>query len=204
VPTAQYPAALATYDFGEGQDLYMAGYLSLLGGQPSHNLARFRGTAGLISRVCGGDGSLSKCPCNTRGAEGRGCPNSAESDGALLRASGTAASDTLRFHAGGLPASAATLLFQGSAYDYTSSFLGDGVRCTTGNVLRLFAEQASQGASVVPGPGDPTVRARAAELGDLLTAGSVRYYQLWYRDADPDFCASGGPSNVTNGLRVVW
>jgi len=54
--------------------------------------------------------------------------------------------------------------------------------------------------------GDPTVSARSAALGDVLTLGAVRYYQTYYRDPAPLFCPSpaGNAWNISSGLSVAW
>jgi len=196
----------AIYDFGEGEDLYVGGAYTGSGGQSTHGLERYRGVHRALAAVCGGDGSLTRCPCNTRGAVGHGCPNSTSTApyGARLEGSGTTAADTLRLRAERLPQNALALLYQGDAYAYEPILSGDGVRCTTGTMLRMGTRTAQGGAVEFPGAGEPSLRARAASQGDQLAPGSVRYYQVWYRDPDPAFCSSGGLFNTTNGMRVEW
>lgn len=194
----------AIYDFGEGEDLYIGGAYTGSGGQSTHGLERYRGVHRALSAVCGGDGSLTRCPCNTRGAVGHGCPNSTTPRGARLEGAGTPAADTLRLDAELLAPSALAILYQGNGYAHSPSFAGDGVRCTSGTVLRLGTRTAQGGAVEFPAPGEQSLRARAALHGDALPAGSVRYYQVWYRDPDPAFCSSGGLFNTTNGMRVEW
>ncbi len=194
------------YDFGEGPDLYMCsdiGIPAAVGQRPLH-MARYRGAYRDVTPVCGGDGSLSACPCGPRGQVGRGCPNSSDSQGAVLRASGKPSEDTLQFTADALPSETTCLLLQGSAYDYTPSFLGRGVLCASGTILRLAVHAAAGGTSSFPGPGEPPLRIQAAALGDALAPGSVRTYQVWYRDPGAAPCLGGPPVNLTNGIRVVW
>jgi hypothetical protein len=38
--------------------------------------------------------------------------------------------------------------------------------------------------------------------GQVVATGS-RYYQAWFRNADPTFCTSA-TFNLTNGREVVW
>jgi hypothetical protein len=194
----------AVFDFGEGPDLYLAGLPNGISGQQTVGIARYRGVYRDVAPVCGGDGSLRRCPCDTRGEIGHGCPNSSSSAGARLLGQGLPASDNLRFEANSLPASALCVLFQGNAYDYSASFAGDGLRCAAGTTFRLRTTSAQSGVVNIPGLGEPTLRALANAHGDPLSVGSVRYYQVWYRDANPSFCTSGGLFNATNGLRVVW
>lgn len=201
---SSYDSSSAVFDFGEGPDLYLGGLPNGISGQQPIGLARYRGVYRDVAPVCGGDGSLVLCPCGTRGEVGHGCPSSSSPAGARLHGQGLPNDDSLRFEASSLPASALCVLFQGSAYDYSASFAGDGIRCATGTTLRLRMTSAQGGVVNIPGAGEPSLRALASAHGDPLTAGSVRYYQVWYRDADPSFCTSGGSFNATNGLRVVW
>ena len=49
---------------------------------------------------------------------------------------------------------------------------------------------------------------RISGLGptNVIPAEATRFYQVFYRDPEPNFCPSppGGTFNVSNGLRVVW
>ncbi|MBK7643824.1 MAG: hypothetical protein IPJ19_12390 [Planctomycetes bacterium] len=51
--------------------------------------------------------------------------------------------------------------------------------------------------------GDPSITQRSAALGDPISPGRVRCYQVWYRDGAPGFCTAQS-YNLSNGLRVVW
>ena len=57
-----------------------------------------------------------------------------------------------------------------------------------------------------PQVGDPSISARSAVRGDVIAPGSQRYYQVYYRDADPVFCAApvGNTWNVGSGVIVNW
>jgi hypothetical protein len=156
---------------------------------------------------CRGDGSGGDCPCANLGAAGHGCENSASTGGALLGATGSAslASDTLVLSSTGeLPASLSILL-QGSAIIPTVGF-GDGLRCVGGILHRLYVKSAMGGVATAPLAGDPPISARSAALGDVLTTGSTRYYQTYYRDPLLTFCPSpqGNSWNISSGLAVVW
>jgi hypothetical protein len=203
-----YPETSAVYDFGEGPDLYMTvdfGYSLDLAGQHPIGLTRYRGVYRDVAPVCGGDGSLVPCPCGSSlFSNGRGCPNSAAPLGALLTGRGMPPTDTLAFEASSMPPNAVCVYIQATGYDYSPSFLGDGVRCATGTSLRLNVQTAQNGITSLPNAGGPSVRELVNMRGDPLPAGAVRYYQAWYRDSNPAFCASGGLFNVTNGVRVVW
>ena len=144
------------------------------------------------------------CPCTNAGAFGRGCANSSGARGAELAASGAAVPDSVLFTAWGMPVGASALVVQGSAPLAVQSGWGDGVRCIGGALLRLYVASAAGGRIDVPGPGDPGVSARSAQLGDVLVAGSTRHYQVLYRDRTPGFCPAGGSFNATNALSISW
>jgi hypothetical protein len=156
--------------------------------------------------LCFGDGSApTPCPCANQGAAGRGCASSASSAGARLYATGTSVPDVLGLHAEDVPATALSIVLQGNASIPATTF-GDGLRCTGGQLLRLYVENAFQGLVHAPQPGDPSVSARSAALGDPIPPGERRYYQVYYRDPDPAFCPepAGSTFNVTNALKVDW
>ncbi len=150
---------------------------------------------------CFGDGSGTTCPCANAGAVGHGCASSIDPSGAMLSASGNpvTAADTMLLSATGVSNSVA-LFFQGTtqAGGGMGSAFGDGLRCAGGSVLRLSAVQAAVGAAQFPGQSDPLLHI----AGQVTGGGTIRTYQVWYRNAAP-FCT---PStfNLTNGLQVTW
>jgi len=161
----------------------------------------------LMNPFCSGDGSGLACPCANSGAAGRGCANSALASGALLAASGspTLAADTLRISCAGMPAHSLGILLQGTG-TIAPVLFGDGVRCVGGILKRIYVHNAIGGALELPQPGDLPVSARSAQLGDTITQGSTRNYQLYYRDPSASFCPApqGSTFNVSNGLTVLW
>jgi len=82
------------------------------------------------------------------------------------------------------------------------------VRCAGGNLKRLYTKSASVGTAYAPGAGEPSITARSTALGDPLFAisGQVRYYQAYYLDPDPAFCAApaGSGWNVSSMLTITW
>jgi hypothetical protein len=56
------------------------------------------------------------------------------------------------------------------------------------------------GASQYPTAGDPSVSVK----GLVPPAGGQRFYQVWYRNADPTFCVAAATFNLTNGLDITW
>ena len=91
--------------------------------------------------------------------------------------------------------------FQGTASVNGGAGLvfGDGLRCAGGSVIRLAALLATNGASQYPGTGDAPISVQ----GQIGGAGGRRYYQIWYRNADPTFCTAS-TFNLTNALSVPW
>ena len=156
---------------------------------------------------CFGDGTGAACPCGNSGALGHGCENSVSTGGALLSATGQSSlsADTLVLVSSSELPTALSIPSQGTAI-INPVFFGDGLRCTGGALKRLYKIDAVGGVASVPQPGDPSISARSAQLGDVITSGSTRYYYTYYRDPSMTFCASppGNTWNVTNNLAVVW
>ncbi|HEV8111907.1 MAG TPA: hypothetical protein VGR31_03970 [Planctomycetota bacterium] len=156
---------------------------------------------------CFGDGTGQPCPCGNSGSPGHGCQNSIGSGGSLLAATGTPSlsADTLQFHASGEPASSFSIVLQGNAVIPAAHF-GDGILCVGGSTRRLYTKHASAGIVTAPEAGDLSVSARSAALGDPISQGTSRVYQVFYRDPSPTFCPAppGSTFNVSNGLIVVW
>ena len=213
-------AARATYSGGQIYRFRMDDTSSGAGIELCYEL-RFRDWAGNVrvtdSRriplsvpglaFCSGDGSLATaCPCGNTGAPGNGCANSANALGAHLAASGTTTPDALVLHASGELPSVLSIFLQGSASNSAGIVFGDGVRCVAGTIKRLYAKSASSGSVSAPAPGDPSITAQSAILGDVILSGSTRYYQVYYRDSNLAFCPNppGNSWNVTNGWTVVW
>jgi hypothetical protein len=156
---------------------------------------------------CFGDGSLATaCPCANSGAAFHGCENSETTGGALAYATGSLAPDSLVITSLGERASAFSLFVQGDASTASGAVFGDGVLCVGGNLMRIGTSNASAGIATYPHAGDLAIRAKSAALGDVIPAGGVRYYQVYYRDPEPTFCGSptGSTFNASNGVIVTW
>jgi hypothetical protein len=155
---------------------------------------------------CYGDGTGHACPCANSGLPGHGCENSSSTGGAQLTAAGLTSPDSIVLTSSGEKASAFTVFLQGNAALPNGVLYGDGVRCTGGSLKRLYTKNAVGGVVSAPTGTDLSITARSAALGDIITPGSIRYYQCWYRDPDPTFCPSptGGTSNVSNGYVIIW
>ena len=199
--------AMKGFDDGSGSALFVGGSFSQAGAFDSRAIAVWRSCeGGPASTVCAGDGSSIACPCGNAGGAGRGCQNSVATGGSILYASGTTASDTIVLHAWGELPSALTVFLQGNVLQTPPRLFGDGIRCAGGQLKRLYSKSASGGAVAAPMPGDPSIRARSAMLGDAIPSGSARFYQAYYRDPNASFCPApvGNTFNASNGVRIVW
>jgi hypothetical protein len=148
------------------------------------------------------------CPCTSGNTAGNGCNNSDNTGGANLSVAGTAslANDTVVFTCSGEKATALSIVLQGDSTLNPPVQFGQGVRCTGGNLLRLYTKTAVGGTITAPQAGDPSVSARSAALGDTLTAGTTRFHQVYYRDpivrtpCDPN----ADTFNVSQGQAITW
>jgi len=162
---------------------------------------------GAIQPFCFGDGTLvTPCPCNNNGVGGAGCENSAGTGGAILSATGTTSPDTVVLTSSGELPSVLGIFLQGNNVNQNGIKYGDGLRCATGSLKRLYAKAASGGVMTAPVGGDPSITVRSAALGDTILPGTTRYYHAWYRDPNPAFCPTptGNTWNTSSGLRITW
>ena len=156
---------------------------------------------------CFGDGSLATpCPCGNNGTAGRGCDNSAATGGAQLTATGSVSPDTVVFQSAGELPTALSIFLQGNAVNLNGVVFGDGVRCAAGSLKRLYVKNAVGGTATAPVAGDPSVTTQSANLGDPITPGQSRWYQVYYRDPNLTFCPAppGDSFNISSGLLIVW
>jgi hypothetical protein len=207
-----YVTCMCRFDDGDGPSLFMGGPFARMGNLPSPSIARWGPRRSCSPRAgssfCEPGGYQTQaCPClNPPVASGRGCGNSSGS-GAALSASGAASvsADSIVFRASSEPASATSILLQSSFANPAGVFLGQGVRCLLGPTLRLYVKSAVGGVVLAPAPGDASVSARSAALGDVLAQGAHRYYGVYYRDPVVlGGCPAGSTFNITQQLDVVW
>jgi len=150
---------------------------------------------------CFGDGSGAACPCGNSSWSGArlGCKNSL-AVGASLTAIGTAsiAHDGLVLH-GDSMTKGAVLFIQGMQRQVagTEIVFGSGLRCVSGDVVRLSIQNSVQGSSQYPAAGQPSVSVRGG-----ATAGATLHYQLWYRDGAA--ACPGSIWNLSNAVSIVW
>ena len=177
------------------------------GQRPFQDMGPYETPGGLFTLGCVPDSGLTRpCPCGNTGSEGSGCHNSALHPGGMIVAIGTARPDAVVITGAGMPANTACILLQGTAIDATGVVLGDGLRCIGGSVKRLASQTSTNDRASFPAPGDPSISARSAALGDPIQPGQRRHYQVWYRDQNPTYCPppAGGTTNLTNAITVYW
>jgi hypothetical protein len=148
------------------------------------------------------------CPCSNPPANSpRGCDNSAGTGGAQLTSTGLAslAADSLVFSTNGEKPTATSVVLQGNNANASGIVFGQGVRCATGTLKRLYVKTASGGSITAPAAGDPSVSARSAALGDPISAGTSRWYAVYYRDPIVlGGCSATSTYNVTQTQAVAW
>jgi hypothetical protein len=165
--------------------------------------------AGVTMCVPGELGTMT-CPCaNPQSPPGasKGCNNSAAMGGAALSSGGAAllSADTVVFTTSGETPTATSILLQGTAANPSGSAFGQGVRCVSGTLVRLYTKHAVNGSITAPGAGDATISARSAVLGDTIVAGETRWYLVYYRDPNiPIVCLSSASFNATQGQAISW
>jgi hypothetical protein len=166
-------------------------------------------TPGLTMCVPGVQGTTAVCPCsNPQSPAGslKGCNNSSATGGAMLSSGGAAllSSDTVVFTTSGENPNATSIVLQGNSADDGTIF-GQGVLCASGMRLRLYTKAATHGSIVAPGPGDPSVSARSAALGDTIAPNQPRWYLVYYRDPIVlGGCPATSTFNATQGQVVYW
>ena len=113
--------------------------------------------------------------------------------------------DTVQFTSSGEKPTALSIVLQGTT-SVAAVHFGDGLRCASGVLKRLYVANAVGGVVTAPQGIDLSVSARSAALGDVISLGATRVYHAYYRDADATFCASpaGSTYNVSNAIAVAW
>jgi len=171
---------------------------------------RDRAHAGFASLCDPGVAGVIACPCsNPPSGPGRGCDNSSGTGGASLAASGGEylSSDSVVFTTSGGKPTALHVVLQGVGSLPAGAIYGQGVRCVAGSLKRLYAKAAVAGSITAPdfGAGDATVHARSAALGDVIAAGSTRWYMVFYRDPTVlGGCSASSTFNTTQTRELLW
>jgi hypothetical protein len=164
---------------------------------------------GVGAGACFGDGVAGACPCSNHSDPhlGRGCVQSSLNS-LHLYAAGTTSPDTMRIYThdeyehNNLNTSV-IVIAQGSSIGAPQAF-GDGLLCVGGPLLRLYTRISAD--SSAPIPGEPSISARSAALGDPLAPGSTRWYFAFYRDSSATWCPApaGNVFNSSNAWSIPW
>jgi len=155
----------------------------------------------------GNTASGNPCPCgnDNDGSDplGAGCAHDDSAAGARLEAIGVASitGDTLLFEGYRGPISNSSMFFQANNnQDGNGLFLGDGIRCAGGGLIRLKVKLTDASGYADSSP--MVVTTRSASLGHTITAGETLYYQWWFRDSNGSPCTN--ESNTSNGYLITW
>jgi len=155
-----------------------------------------------------GQAGVIGCPCSNPPAAARsGCDNSESTGGAKLGSSGLAslASDSVVFSTSGQTSYGTSVVLQGDAQIVPGAPFGMGVLCVGGNLIRLYVKPAGGGSITAPGPGELSVSASSAALGDPIAAGAQRWYAVYYRDPVVlGGCFPQGTYNTTQTQQIAW
>jgi hypothetical protein len=155
-----------------------------------------------------GAGGVIPCPClNPPSGPGQGCNNSSGTGGAQLSATGSPSLsvDTVVITTSGEKPTASSILLQGTSQILTGAPFGQGVRCVSGTLLRLYVHLAVGGAAAFPSGADPTISARSAQLGFPIPANADRFYAVYYRDPMVlGGCSIWNTFNSTQSYQITW
>lgn len=170
-----------------------------LDGEGSAYVFRRLGPPGEL--YCFGDrGSGTPCPCNNDNdgsTPESGCANGVFTAGARLTGGGVASvtGDSLVLVCIRQEPLQSGLYFQGNSDTSPALVWGDGLQCAGGYLVRLQVRQADAGGA------SSTTIGIAAKAGNV-SAGTVKYYQCWYRNPTGSPCGYG--FNTSNGYAVCW
>ncbi len=150
-------------------------------------------------------GTTAPCGNFNNGSDphGAGCRHDDSAAGARLHALGnpSVTADTLVLHGLRGPISKWTLFFQANNnVDGSGLFLGDGLRCAGGGLIRLQTKKTDMSGNASSGP--MVISSRSASFGHPIAAGETLYYQWWFRDVNGSPC--GTESNTSNGYAITW
>lgn len=149
-------------------------------------------------RVCPSADLTSGCPCMPPLVPvAGGCRNSTQQSCTLFTSGvPSVTADSLQLRAEHMPPVASAILAQSTGTGAPVLF-GDGLRCVSGQILRMGALAASGGVGTWPLAGD-SISVRGA----IPAAGATRYYYVQYRDVVA-YCTPA-TTNLSDAHRVVW
>ncbi|HEV8111846.1 MAG TPA: hypothetical protein VGR31_03665 [Planctomycetota bacterium] len=163
--------------------------------------------APLFQPFCFPGFDASACPCgNPPSGIGRGCNNSSNTGGAVLYATGVPRNDSVVLHGYDMRPTTTgfCIFFQGANLAQNGIIFGDGRRCTAIPLKRLYIEHVPGGAANAPTGSEQSILTRSAALGDSISPGMTRWYQIQYRDPLNYACGGVATFNATNALQIDW
>jgi hypothetical protein len=199
---------------GDGRFVAFESTMStLVPGDTNNNYDVFvhdRYSSGFTSLCDPGQNNVMACPCaNAPSTTGRGCDNSSGTGGAVLGASGIAylSQDSLQFTTTDEKPSATSILLEGDALAPTGFAFGQGVRCVSGTLKRMYVKSAIAGSITAPDftAGDLSISARSAQLGVTIPAGQPLFFLAYYRDPTVlGGCPASFTYNATQSGSVIY
>jgi hypothetical protein len=163
-----------------------------------------------------GVGGVIPCPCGNAQVPAnsvRGCANGGGlggTGGAVLTSSGAAslAADTAHFVSTGEQPTAFSILLQAHAPASPTGGVqfGQGVRCVSSNLKRLYIHPAVGGVVSFPQGADLSIHLQSAALGDTIVPGGY-LYMAYYRDPNLWPACSTQTTNTFNASQsqaVTW
>ncbi|MBK7642294.1 MAG: hypothetical protein IPJ19_04480 [Planctomycetes bacterium] len=153
-----------------------------------------------------GSGQTIACPCgNAPLGATLGCNNSANSGGGWMAGQGDPDADSVSITGAGMKPNATCVFLQGALSNSVGVSFGDGVRCASGQLMRLSVKTVnSSGNRGYPEAGDPSIKTRCQTLGAPIGFGEKRAYQVYYRDPANYGCSGAATFNITSALQVQW
>jgi hypothetical protein len=206
-------ALKATFDVGAtlGPALYVGGKFDTVDGAPAEHLAAWHWSDGVSTPYCFGDGSLATpCPCalpdvvpNPSGAPDAGCANSFNLNGARLIVEGPVNPDHARLRGTGLTPVGFSIFLVGNGSETGGVPGGDGIRCVAGSFFRFGVQGAVDGTIEYPNAALGLTHPLSVMSSVVPGSGQTRYYQAFYRSAQPGFC-NPATFNFTSAVELVW
>ena len=169
-----------------------------------------RWAAGFTSVCSPGIDGVAGCPCGNPPTEpGRGCANSASRQGASLSAQGIAylSIDSLVLVTTDESPSSPSVVFESAESSSAGTAYGQGVRCLTGPLVRLYTKTSVGGGIRAPdfGAGDAAISATSASKGLRIRPGQPTFFFVAYRDRVVGTgCPASATFNATQTAEIVW
>ncbi|MFN0242284.1 MAG: hypothetical protein ACKVWV_05270 [Planctomycetota bacterium] len=93
---------------------------------------------------------------------------------------------------------------KGNAFLANGEAASDGIRCTSGQLLRFGGHNAgTNGAPIGTWTYPNSVQALSVSAATAQPLGQTAYYQLFYRNAAANFC-NAATANFSSGVMISW